>query len=232
MKDKQLEQQILQLASKAGIEKGRVFEVNMSHDTTKMNAYVVGFGDTSRIVLWDTTIKQMTPDEILFVMGHEMGHYILDHVWWDMLYSSALILVIFYLTYKSAHFLLDRHKKRFGFKNLSSIASLPLLLFLLTFFILLSSPLSNYVSRCMERQADRFGLEVTQNNEAAGKAFIALQMGNLANPRPSALVKFWRGTHPTLAERVAFCNSYCPWREGKPLKYAKYFRSEQDTAAE
>jgi Zn-dependent protease with chaperone function len=73
MKDKHLEQQILSLASRAGIENGRVYEVDKSADTSMLNAYVTGFGQTGRIVLWDTTIKQMKPDEILFVMGHEMG---------------------------------------------------------------------------------------------------------------------------------------------------------------
>ena len=76
MKNKQLEQQILSLAKRAGIEHGRVFEVDMSQDTKTLNAYVTGFGSTARIVLWDTTLAKMKPDEILFVMGHEMGHYV------------------------------------------------------------------------------------------------------------------------------------------------------------
>lgn len=224
MQDKKLEHDILHLASRAGIEHGRVFEVDMSHDTKMLNAYVVGFGSTSRIVLWDTTIQQMSPDEILFVMGHEMGHYVLHHIWWDMGYYAALSLVIFYLTYRIANHLVRRYHKRMGFKNLYNIASAPLLLFLISLLMLLTTPLSNYISRKIEHEADRFGLEITQNNKAAAEAFLTLQQENLANPRPGLLYKIWRSSHPALGERVDFCNSYCPWKRDEPLKYAEYFK--------
>lgn len=223
MKDKQLEQQILGLAERAGINQGRVYEVDKSQDTSMLNAYVVGLGRTNRIVLWDTLIQQMTADQILFVMGHEMGHYVLDHIWWNLLYYSLLSFAIFYLTYRSANYLLRRYHHRFGFRELSNIASLPLFLLLITIFSLLTDPLSNYVSRYMEHEADRFGLEITQNNQAAGEAFLALQQKNLANPRPGPIFKFWRSTHPPIGERVDFTNSYCPWSQGQPLKYGNHF---------
>jgi Zn-dependent protease with chaperone function len=225
MKNEKLEEQILNLASRAGIEGGRVFEVDKSQDTKTLNAYVIGFGSTNRIVLWDTTIQQMTPNEILFVMGHEMGHYVLHHIWWFMVYFSILSFAIFYLIYKIAHALLKSHQKRFGFKHFYSIASLPLLFLLMNVFLTLFTPLSNYISRHMEHEADRFGLEITQNNQAAAEAFIALQQENLANPRPGMLFKIWRSSHPPLGERIDFCNSYCPWKYDQPLKYAKYFKS-------
>lgn len=82
MKDKQLEQKILHLASRAGIEGSRVFEVDKSADTNQINAYVTGIGATKRIVIWDTAIKRLDEDQLLFVMGHEMGHYVLHHIWW------------------------------------------------------------------------------------------------------------------------------------------------------
>lgn len=224
MKDKKLEKEILAIASRAGIEGGRVFEVDKSQDTNALNAYVVGFGKTNRIVLWDTTIAKMTPDQILFVMGHEMGHYVLNHIWWMLIYFSALSFLIFYLTYISANFLMKRYQKRFGFKHLYNIASLPLLLLLTSIIMFLTSPLSNAISRCMEHEADRFGLEITQNNKAAGEAFLVLQQQNLGNPYPGALYKFWRSSHPPLGERVAFCNSYCPWKRDEPLKYTDKFK--------
>ncbi len=223
MKNKELEQQILKLAAKAGIEDGRVFEVDKSQDTTKLNAYVTGFGKTNRIVLWDTTIEKMTPKEILFVMGHEMGHYVLHHVWWSFAYLSAISFAIFYLTYCASTYFLDRYKKRFGFKKLYDIASLPLLLFFIGFFTLLFTPLMNCISRHIEHEADRFGLEITKDNKSAAEAFLVLQHGNLANPRPGNVYKFWRSSHPPLAERIDFCNSYCPWKNDQPMRYSKYF---------
>lgn len=227
MKNKELEQEILALAARAGIEQGRVFEVDMSKDTTKLNAYVTGFGSTNRIVLWDTTIQRMTPNQILFIMGHEMGHYILHHLWWDLLYLALLAFLIFYLTYKSATFLLHKYHHQWRFNRLDSIASLPLFLFLITLFSLLTSPLTNAFTRCLEHNADRFGLEITQDNQAAGEGFIVLQLENLSNPRPGKLFKFWRSTHPPLGERVDFANSYCPWKEGQPLKYSKHFKNSK-----
>lgn len=223
MKNKELEKEILSLAARAGIAHGRVFEVNKSQDTKTLNAYVVGFGSTNRIVLWDTTIQQMKPDEVLFVMGHEMGHYVLDHIWWGFLFFSALLFVIFYFIYLASRYLLNRYQKRFGFKHLYNIASLPLLLLLLNVFTLLSTPLSNAVSRYFEHEADRFGLEITKNNRVAAQAFIALQQYNLTIPRPGPLYTFWRSTHPSLGSRMDFCNSYCPWKSGEPLRYTKYF---------
>jgi STE24 endopeptidase len=226
MKDKQLETQILALASKAGIQGGRVFEVDKSQDTKMLNAYVVGFGATKRIVLWDTTIKQLTTDEILFVMGHEMGHYVLHHIWWGMAYMAVISFAIFYLTYRSANYLMRRYHHRFGFHDLSNIASLPLLLLLINLFVLLTTPLTNYFTRTIEHEADRFGLEITQNNTAAGEACVALQQENLAIPRPGLLFKIWRSSHPSLGDRIDFANSYCPWKQHEPMKYSKYFQEE------
>lgn len=224
MQDKQLEQQILALAARAGIEGGRVYEVNKSQDTKMLNAYVTGFGSTNRIVLWDTTLQQMTPDEILFVMGHEMGHFVLHHIWWYLAYFALLSFAIFYLTYRSAHWILDKFRFRFQFNQLDKIASLPLLMLLTGVFSLLSSPLTNVISRTMEHQADQFGLEITQNNQAAAEAFIVLQKKNLANPRPGWIFKTWRSSHPPLGERIDFANEYCPWAEGRPLRFGRYFQ--------
>jgi Zn-dependent protease with chaperone function len=80
----------------------------------------------------------------------------------------------------------------------------------------------------MEHEADRFGLEITQNNQAAAEAFVVLQQENLGNPRPGMIYRIWRSSHPPLKERVDFCNSYCPWNEGKPLTYGKYFKEKTE----
>lgn len=224
MQDKKLEKQILELAARAGIEHGRVYEVDKSADTKTLNAYVTGIGHTNRIVLWDTTIKRMPTDQILFVMGHEMGHYVLNHVWWYLVYCSVLSFVIFYLTYKTGTILLKKYGKRFGIKQLHNISSLPLFILLLGIFTFLFSPLSNYISRDMEHQADIFGLEVTQNNRAAAEGFITLQQEDLGYPWPGPIYTFFRASHPSLGERVEFCNHYCPWSLGEPLKYNKYFK--------
>jgi STE24 endopeptidase len=227
LKDKQLEKSILDLAARAGIEDGRVFEVDKSKDTTMGNAYVVGLGNTKRIVIWDTSIKSNSNDGILFIMGHEMGHYVLHHGWLLMGYFSALIFVICYLTYRFTNFLLPRYQLQLGFQRLYDFASLPLLLFLISFFIFLSIPIFNYFSRYMEREADRFGIEITRNNEVAAQLFADAVHEHMANPRPGIIYKIWRSSHPSLGERGDFCNGYCPWKANQPLKYAEYFKVEE-----
>ena len=92
MKNKELERSIQSLASRAGIEGSRVFEVDKSVDTNAVNAYVTGFWQTKRIVLWDTLIKKLEEPELLVVMGHEMGHYVLGHVVRSILLSSIVTL--------------------------------------------------------------------------------------------------------------------------------------------
>jgi STE24 endopeptidase len=224
MKDKALEAKILSLAEKAGIENSRVFEVNKSVDTKTVNAYVTGFLGTKRIVLWDTIIDKLNQKELLFVMGHEMGHYVLGHVIKSILFFSVLIMITLYAAYRTAGSIINRFKDRFRFEQLSDIASLPLLLLLLNIFFFLVTPIAFTLTRYHEHEADRFGLEITQTNHAAAMTFVKLQEENLAIPRPGWLYKLWRSSHPTLGDRIDFCNNYFPWEKGTPLKYESYFR--------
>jgi STE24 endopeptidase len=219
-----LEGRVLDLANRAGIEGGRVYQVNKSVDTTKVNAYVSGFMSTKRIVLWDTIIEKLGEDELLFVVGHEMGHYVLGHIVRTVFILSGFGLVLLYLVHRLSAFLIQRYQKRFGFSLLSDVASLPLLMLLLTALSLGAEPILLAVSRYHERQADQFALEITRGNRAAATGFVKLQQNNLSNPRPGWLFKLWRASHPPLAERIDFCNSYAPWREGQPLRFKAYFR--------
>ncbi len=228
LKDKQLEKSILELASRAGIENGRVFEVDKSKDTKMGNAYVAGLGGSQQIVIWDTSIKANSKEGLLFIMGHEMGHYVLHHVWLQIGFFSVLFFIITYLIHKIAHFLLPRYHERFGFQHLYEIASLPLFLFLVNFFYLLSTPIYFCLTRYTEREADRFGIEITQNNKVAAQLFADAVGEHLANPRPGNLYKICRSSHPSLGDRVDFCNSYCPWEVGQPLKYGEYFKEEEN----
>ena len=227
MKDKELEKQILDLASQAGIEDGRVFEVDKSKDTKLGNAYVAGLGNTKRIVIWDTSIKRHSTDGILFLIGHEMGHYVLNHGWLFMGYFAFFSFAMSYFTYKTANSLIRRFQTQWGFSHLYDIASLPLLIFLISLFTFLSTPIFNSFSRYMEREADRFGLEITQNNVAAAELFADAVHDHLANPRPGMIYKIWRSHHPSIGDRVDFCNNYCPWKKGMPLKYAAYFKAKE-----
>lgn len=212
MRDQALESRILELAERAGIGDARVLEVDKSADTERVNAYVTGVLGTHRIVLWDTAIAKLDDDELLFVVGHEMGHYVLHHTLIGVLLASGGTLGLLLLVHLTANRLIRRYKDRFGFDRLADIASLPLLAVLLGACSLVFAPVSNAVSRAVEHQADVFGLELTRDPAAAGRSFVKLQVENLAHPRPGWFDKLWRASHPTLGERIDFCNGWASSR--------------------
>jgi Zn-dependent protease with chaperone function len=225
MKDKRLEAKIDALAHRSGIDGGKIFEVDKSRDTKMVNAYVTGLFGTKRIVLWDTLLAKLSENEVLVIMGHEMGHYVLNHVIYGLILSSVGSILALYLIHRAATALIARYGGRFGFDRLSDIASVPLILFLAQATILLGSPVVNGFSRYFEHEADRFALEITQDNHAGAVGFAKLQEDNLSVPYPDWLFTFWRSTHPPIGERIEFCNDYRPWETGEPLRYQSYFRS-------
>ena len=224
MKDKQLESDIVALAQRAGIEGARIYEVDKSADTKAVNAYVNGLGSTKRIVLWDTIIAKLDPDELRFIMAHEMGHYVLRHMLILCLLSALAFAGGLWLVDRIGNRIIARLGNRLGFQNLSDLGAIPLLLFFLTALSFLLAPLSNLVTRHTEHEADRFALEMTRNNRASALAFVKLQRENLSVPRPAFLDKLWRGTHPSLGDRIDFANTYHPWTTGEAGKYDHLFK--------
>jgi STE24 endopeptidase len=234
MKNQALEQKILALAARAGIEGSRVFEVEKSVDTKAVNAYVTGVFATKRIVLWDTLLAKLNEKEVLNVMGHEMGHYVLGHVPRSIVLSAVLTLVGLFLVdwcgrrlvlgYKdrlgfdqlSDIASVPRFKDRLGFDQLSDIASLPLLLMLLEVAMFVLTPVALAYSRNQEHEADKFALELTHDNRSGAWSFVKLQEENLSNPRPGPIYRFFRSSHPSIGERIDFCNTYRPWLQHEP----------------
>ena len=210
MKNKDLERSILDLASRAGIEGSRVFEVNKSVDTKTLNAYVTGVLGTKRIVLWDTLTGRLEEKEVLAVMGHEMGHYVLGHVVRSILLSALLTLTGLFLVDRLGRRLVARYAHILRFKNLADVASVPLLLLLIEATSLFLTPVAMAYSRYQEHEADRFALDLTHTNHSAATAFVKLQQENLSNPRPGLVYKIFRASHPSIGERIDFCNSYRP----------------------
>jgi len=206
------------------IPRERMFEMKASEKLKSINAYVTGFGASKRVVVWDTTIQKTTVPETLFVFGHEMGHYVLGHIWKGILFLAAVLLVFLYLGYRGMHWMLARWGASWGVRGVDDWASLPALFLLLSVFGFLSSPLTNSFTRYQEHQADIYGLEVIHglvpnSQQAAAHAFQILGEVNLSDPDPSAFIKIWLYSHPPLNERIVFAQTYDPWSKGEATQF-------------
>jgi STE24 endopeptidase len=206
--DQALRQRILQMAHQQGIPADEVYQMDASRQSRHSDAYVAGLLGTQRIVLFDTIISNFTHEELEFVMGHEMGHYVLNHIWKGIAFFSALILLGMGLLYKFLGKLMERYHTRFGFSQLADVASVPLLLLLLTLYGLVLDPISNGFSRYQESQADRFGLRVAPHPEAAITAFAKFEKLDLAEADPPAFIEFWLYNHPSVGHRIAMAKTY------------------------
>lgn len=223
LQDKALEAKILIEAARAGIQGGRVFQVNMSADTKTQNAYVTGLMGTKRIVFFDATLQNMNENELVFIMAHEMGHYALWHKAKRIAFKSLLILLSLYVAYRLAGPVIGRFKTIWGFAAPSDFAALPLGVLAVWFFCFVDLPIYMAFSRHLEHEADRFGLELTHENHAAATAFAKLMQVGLGVDRPGAIFTIWFDSHPCIADRIEFCNTYHPWETHQPSKYEKYF---------
>lgn len=203
-----LRTRLLSLAERAGIQEGQVFQVDKSKQTRKLNAYVTGLGGTHRIVLWDTLLATLEPDEIEFIMAHEMGHYVRRDVWQGALLAWGVTVLGLGLAAWGLPRLIRRWAGRLRFNELSDPASFPLLGLVLAVYLFLLMPVTNGFSRFIERRADLYALQLTGNREAAVRAFCKLAAGNLSLPNPPAWIEFWFYTHPSLDRRIALARTW------------------------
>ncbi len=224
----QLVTQIEKLTARSGlsIPPSRMFEMDASKKTKELNAYVTGFGASKRIVIWDTTIQKMTTPETLFVVGHEMGHYVLDHIIYGLVLGAVGIFIALYLIYRISGWTLRRFGARWHIRELADWAALPMIFLILGIVGFFASPVGNTISRQLEHNADIYGLEVTHginhnSQEAAAHAFQVLGETSLSYPYPSRFVTFWYGSHPSIRDRVRFADEYDPWSKGEQPKYVK-----------
>ena len=217
---------IEQMTIRAGapIPQARIFEMNASAKLKALNAYVTGLGASKRVVVWDTTIRRMSGDEVLFVTGHEMGHYVLGHVRNGIFFACAVLLFFLNLAYRALHWMLARWGETWAIRGPDDLASLPVLILLLTVFGFLFTPISNAYSRRLEHQADQYGLEVIHGlipdaPVVAAHAFQILGEVDLEEPNPSTAVKIWFYNHPPLDERMRFAQMYDPWSQGRAPEF-------------
>jgi STE24 endopeptidase len=208
------------------IPQNRIYEMTASAKVQSVNAYVSGIGASKRVVVWDTTIARMTPPEILFVVGHEMGHYVLHHIPKGIAFLCGVLLIFFIVGDRGMRALLAWRGGRWSIRAPDDWASLPILLLLLSILGFLFTPIDNAVSRYFEHQADQFGLEVTHGivpdaPEVAARAFEILGEVDLEDPQSSWIDKIWFEDHPSVDERIRFARNYDPWSKGEAPRFVK-----------
>jgi Zn-dependent protease with chaperone function len=202
----------------------RMFLMKASAKTTALDADVEGFGHSKRVVVWDTTIAKAKPDEILFVFGHESGHYVLGHIRHDLIVIYAGLFVLLYLGFWFVRWAIARFGARWRIPSQEDWGTLVVLLLAFAIFSAVSEPVECAVSRSQEHAADVYGQEaihglVADPQTTARDSFDVLGEAGLADPNPSRFVEFWTYDHPALGRRAAFAKAYDPWAEGMQPKY-------------
>jgi STE24 endopeptidase len=219
---------IEKLTKRAGVPvpSDRMFLEFASKKTNAINAYVTGIGASKRVVIWDTLIQKTSNDETLFVVGHELGHYVLGHVWKGFMAGALALLAALYLLFRGLHGALDRWGHEWKISGAEDWASLAVLLLLLQILLFFSSPAINWFTRMEEHAADVYALEVTHglipnSSEVGAHAFQALGELDLSDPNPPPFITFWLYSHPPVAERLVFAHTYDPWSKGQKPKYVQ-----------
>lgn len=222
----QLAASIATLSDRAGvpIPAERMFLMKASAKSNEVNAYVTGFGASKRVVVWDTTIQKMPADEVLFIAGHELGHYVLGHVWKGLLLFVVGLFFGCYLLQLLFGWILRRWGSAWDVRRRYDWVAVTALLLLFYAMDFLSEPLDNAISRAIEHQADVYALEITHGllphpKEVAARSFLRLGEIDLADPDPPAFITFWLYSHPPIADRVKFAREYDPWSQGQPPQY-------------
>ena len=215
----------------------RMYLMKASLKTNGLNAYVSGIGATKRIVVWDTTAGRIPNDEVLFIFGHESGHYVLHHIPKGIACSAIAFFFVYWACAAFAGWLVRRFGSRWGADNLhptdsgsssqpstgtqglSSRTGFVVLLFAVSIASFLLEPLGNAFSRHFEHQADVYGQEaihgiVADPQKTAVAAFNALGEAWLDDPNPNPLIEFWLYSHPSLQHRAEFAAHYDPWANG------------------
>ncbi|HQY51042.1 MAG TPA: M48 family metallopeptidase [Ignavibacteria bacterium] len=204
LENEEIKQKILSLCEKTGVRIRGIFEFDMSKNTKKANAAFTGIGKSKRIILGDTLLKNFSPEEIETVFAHEMGHYKKRHIMKLMTVSVFMTFAGLYLTSLAY----SNSLNTFGFNSVSEIAALPLLFIYLSLFGLITSPISNILSRKFEWEADTFAIETTRDKGAFISAMEKLADQNLADKTPNKIIEFLFHSHPSIDKRIKFAEDY------------------------
>lgn len=191
---------IVAMAKSRDVPAEHIYLFDASKQTKRISANVSGLGPTIRISLNDNLLNRTTLPETAAVMGHEMGHYVLGHVWRGILVMSLLAALVFFAISRAAPALIARYGERWGVRDLADPASMPVFGMLLAIAGLLVTPVTNTLVRVNESDADAFGLDVAK--EPDGFALTAMKLSEYRKIEPGPIEEMLFYDHPSGATRV------------------------------
>lgn len=194
----EISEKIIAIIKKNNIRIRGIYSFDMSRETRKANAGFTGIGKSKRIILSDTLIENFTPDEIAAVFAHEVGHYRKRHIAKNIFLSGIVIFLSLFLCGRLYEWTLYRY----GFIHIHEIAALPILFFYLSLFSIIAMPLTNYLSRSFEIEADRFSLEIVEDKKSFISSMEKLAEINLADREPHPIIEFLFYSHPSIKKRI------------------------------
>jgi Zn-dependent protease with chaperone function len=203
----------------------RMFLMKASEKSNGLNAYVTGIGSSKRFVMWDTATDRLPDDEIMYVFGHESGHYVLGHIPKMLSIFAVGLFFVFWGCARMSEGLLRRKGAGWGIEGSPGVAPVATRAGFVALFLVLNvvgflvTPATNTISRHYEHQADVYGQEamhglIPDPQRTAVSGFNHLGEAWLENPNPSPFVEFWLYNHPSVKNRANFAAHYDPWANG------------------
>ncbi len=221
LNDPKIVNPILRLARQNGIPAKNVYTVDASRQTTQMSANVSGFGNTMRITLNDNLLRRGSPEEIQAVMGHEMGHYVLNHVYKGLTFGLIVVVVSFLYLWKAVDWALKRWGEKWQIRGIGDTAIVPLAILLVSVFFFVLTPVLNSYIRAQEYEADMYGLNTSRQPD--GFAQGAIHLGEYRKMSPGPIEEMIFFDHPSGRNRIY---AAMRWK----AENLKLFMPQQDAA--
>lgn len=191
---------ILRMARANGIPARDVYEFDASKQSNRVSANVSGFATTMRISLNDNLLKRCTLSEIETTMGHEMGHYVLNHAYKGLVLFGVVIVIAFAFVNWGINLALAHWGAEWDIRSISDLAVLPLAVILFSLFLFLATPIGNSITRTMEFEADMYGLNAAQQPD--GEANVDMMLGEYRKLDPGPVEEFVFYDHPSGRTRI------------------------------
>jgi STE24 endopeptidase len=200
LSDGPLRGRILSMAHATGVPADEVYGFDASRQTKRISANVSGFGATTRISLNDNLLNRSSQESIEAVMGHELGHYVLNHIYEMLVYFAVIIFAGFAFMAWGFTRAVARYGERWGVRDITDPAGIPLLVILFSVYSFALTPVTNSIIRSNEAEADRFGIAVSA--QADGFAAVAMQLSEYRKISPGYWEEILFYDHPSGANRV------------------------------